>query len=197
MKFHLPLTTRLSGQSVTISNFNMKKDQNGFIALISILILSSVLLASTLALAQFGIANRFFILNLEQKSMSSKRAEACVEIARIKAYNNPSYTTSAMSVTIGGGTCTLTSVAVSGNTTTIKATATETVASIRDLGDVATQNGGKLSLTTALDTLVKGASEDRKPFLCGLLENRFAALSVSHLPSCAGVTVSDPLERCQ
>lgn len=103
----------------------MKKDQHGFIALISILILSSVLLASTLALAQFGIANRFFILNLEQKSMSEKRAEACVEIARIKAYNNPTYTTSATSVTIGGGTCTLTSVAVSGNTTTIKATATE------------------------------------------------------------------------
>jgi hypothetical protein len=63
--------------------------QSGFIALISILIISAVLLATTLGLAQFGIANRFFILNLEQKTDSEKLAEACVQIARIYAYNDP------------------------------------------------------------------------------------------------------------
>lgn len=69
----------------------MKKHstQSGFIALISILIISAVLLATTLGLAQFGIANRFFILNLEQKTDSKRLAEACVQIARIYAYNDP------------------------------------------------------------------------------------------------------------
>lgn len=70
----------------------MKTQQHGFIALISVLILSSVLLASTLSLAQFGIASRFFVLNLEQKAQSQKAAETCLEMMRIKVYNEPTYT---------------------------------------------------------------------------------------------------------
>lgn len=98
----------------------------GFIALISILILSAVLLATTLSLAQFGIANRFFILNLEQKTASKKMAEACVQIARIKVYNDPTYTvTTPFSVTIAGSSCNIYSVYVptGGSNTTIKTTA--------------------------------------------------------------------------
>ena len=89
----------------------MENGQQGFIALISILILSAVLLATTLSLAQFGIANRFFILNLEQKVSSKKLAEACVQIARIKAYNDPTYKVGTpVSVSIAGGTCSIYSV---------------------------------------------------------------------------------------
>jgi hypothetical protein len=100
-----------------------KNPQHGFIALISILILSAVLLATTLSLAQFGIANRFFILNLEQKAVSKKVAEACVQIARIKVYNDPTYTVSTpVSVAIAGGTCNIYTVTVSGSNSSIKAT---------------------------------------------------------------------------
>ena len=70
----------------------MRKTQDGFMALISILVVSAVLLVSTLSLAQFGIANRFFVLNLEQKTASQKSAETCLQMMRVKVYNDPSYT---------------------------------------------------------------------------------------------------------
>ncbi len=104
----------------------MKKHatQHGFIALISILIISAVLLVTTLGLAQFGIANRFFILNLEQKASSKKLAEACVHIARIQTYNDPLFVRNTpLPVPVAGGTCTIISVTPNGNNTTIQASA--------------------------------------------------------------------------
>jgi hypothetical protein len=93
----------------------------GFIALISILILSAVLLVTTFGLAQFGITNRFIILNLEQKASSEKLAEGCAYIARIKAYDDPTYTiTTPFSIDIAKGSCTIYSVEISGNNSTIK-----------------------------------------------------------------------------
>jgi hypothetical protein len=105
----------------------MKRDTatSGFIALISILIVSAVLLATTLGLAQFGLANRFFIMHLEQKAASKNLAEGCVQMARIQAYNDPSYTDSLKDVDIAEKTCTIHSVTNSGSATTIKARATE------------------------------------------------------------------------
>jgi hypothetical protein len=97
----------------------------GFIALISILIISTVLLATTLSLAQFGIANRFFILDLEQKAGSEKLAEACVHIARVRAYNDPAYDTNvAEPIIVGGGACTIHAIDANGDETTIETTAT-------------------------------------------------------------------------
>ncbi len=103
----------------------MQTYTQGFIALLSILIMSTVLLATTLSLAQFGIANRYFILDLELKTMSKKLAEGCVEIARIQAYRNQSYTvlhTSPVIVPIGIKTCTIRSVLQSGTNSTIETT---------------------------------------------------------------------------
>ena len=95
----------------------MNKIQNtnerGYVALISILILSSVLLVTTLSLAQFGIASRFFILDLEFKTVSEKLAEACVHVARIKAYNDPAYEVEVddpVVVSFDGKECTIISV---------------------------------------------------------------------------------------
>lgn len=80
----------------------------------------------------------------------------------------------------------------------LKAAATDTVASITALGAIASQNGGKLSLTTALDTLVLGTSSgDAKAWLCSLFKNRFKDLSVTSLPACAAVPDSPPMELCQ
>lgn len=111
---------------IYIFNMNTRTSQNGFIALISILILSAVLLTTTLGLAQFGIANRFFILNLEQKSSSEKLAEACVHIARIQTYNDPFFVRNTpLEVPIGenGAKCDIVSITPNGRETTLIARA--------------------------------------------------------------------------
>jgi hypothetical protein len=122
----------------------MKKPstQNGFIALISILIVSAVLLATTLGLAQFGIANRFFILNMEQKASSKKLAEACVHIARIQTYNDPTFVRSTpLSVPLTGSTCTIVSITPSGNNSTIE-TSGQTGEAITNLSVVVDNTDG-------------------------------------------------------
>lgn len=88
----------------------MNISSRGFIALISIIIMSVVLLASTLSLAQFGIANRYFILDLENKNASEKLAEACVHMARIYAYNDPLANISTTSKPVGDASCLIMSV---------------------------------------------------------------------------------------
>jgi hypothetical protein len=99
--------------------------QKGFIALISIMIMSVVLLATTLSLAQFGLASRFFILDLEHKSASEKLAEACVHTARISVYNDPLYNpTSPVTIPVGDKSCTILSVQPNGNQSLVKVTAT-------------------------------------------------------------------------
>jgi hypothetical protein len=104
----------------------MKKNERGFIALISVLIISSVLVGTTLSLAQFGIAHRFFILTIEQKSMSYKRAEACIEIVRIYIYNDSLDTIdSPTDIPLTGGTCTIVSTKIIDEKTEVRSLATE------------------------------------------------------------------------
>ncbi len=117
--------------------------QHGFIALISILIISAVLLVTTLGLAQFGIANRFFILNLEQKASSKKLAEACVHIARIQTYNDPLFVRNTpLSVPVAGSTCTIISITPSGNDTTVIHTSAQTGEAITNLSVVVDNTEG-------------------------------------------------------
>ena len=95
----------------------------GFIALITIIVISTVLLVSTLSLAQFGIASRFSILNLEQKAQSEKHAEACIETARITLFNNPLYSIASSApqdIPVGNTFCTIYSVTTFGKETTIE-----------------------------------------------------------------------------
>jgi hypothetical protein len=100
----------------------MKNNPRGFIALISIIIMSVMLLATTLSLAQFGIANRHFILDLENKRASEKLAEACVQVARIHIYNDFSYSVArpGISINVAGEECVIAS--VSGGNIEIQAT---------------------------------------------------------------------------
>jgi hypothetical protein len=79
----------------------------------------------------------------------------------------------------------------------LKDGAIDTAGSIAALGEVAAQNGGKLSLVTALDTLVSSAADGRKPTLCGLFLDRFAVMAVNSLPACAGVSANAPMDPCQ
>ncbi len=73
--------------------------------------MSVVLLATTLSLAQLGLASRSFILDLENKRISEKLAEACVQTARINVYNNPFYESDApVVIPVGITSCTIVSV---------------------------------------------------------------------------------------
>lgn len=79
----------------------------------------------------------------------------------------------------------------------LKAVAIDTLAALGPLGAAAAQNEGKLSLAVALDTLVTAATDEHKPVLCGLLQDRFKSMSITALSACSGVAVSPPLETCQ
>ncbi|QQR65037.1 hypothetical protein IPH92_00445 [Candidatus Kaiserbacteria bacterium] len=97
--------------------------QKGFIALMSITILSIMFFVTTLSLAQFGIASRFFMLELENKSASEHLAEACVHIARIATYNNPLADISNRIIPVGEESCTILSITPQNNESIVDATA--------------------------------------------------------------------------
>jgi hypothetical protein len=127
--------------------------QNGFIALISILIISAVLLATTLGLAQFGIANRFFILNLEQKASSKKLAEACAHIARIQTYNDPLFVRDTLlNVPVGDSTCDIVSITPNGGETVIE-TSAQTGEAITNLSIVVDNTNGNFLSWEEMPTL--------------------------------------------
>jgi hypothetical protein len=68
----------------------MKKD-SGYIALMSAIIISIVLITVVSSVSVSGFFGRFNILDSEYKEISSGLAEACVEIAIIKLANDNSY----------------------------------------------------------------------------------------------------------
>ncbi len=86
----------------------VKNSNRGFIALISILIISVILLTAVFSLAYRGIASRFLLLDLEHKVASEKLAEGCVAVGIIAVVNDPSFTTANRAVPVGGGECVLT-----------------------------------------------------------------------------------------
>jgi hypothetical protein len=67
-------------------------NERGFFALISVLIISSMLLGMTLSLGEAGIMRRFAVLLFEHKHTSEKRAETCVSYAQILVFNDPTFT---------------------------------------------------------------------------------------------------------
>ncbi len=73
--------------------------------------ISAVLVVTVLSLAQFGVASRYFLLDLEQKSASEKLAEGCVRLAQLYIIRDPLTTTASLPFggvfPINGKTCTL------------------------------------------------------------------------------------------
>lgn len=69
----------------------MKNDQQGFVALMAVLIMAVVLFTAVFSVAQFGITSRFTLLDLERKAKSATVAEACIHIARIDVVNDPNH----------------------------------------------------------------------------------------------------------
>ncbi|MEK7063836.1 MAG: hypothetical protein AAB955_04080 [Patescibacteria group bacterium] len=86
----------------------------GFIALISTIVVSFVLILAVVTLGMRGIAGRLYLLDIEHKNTSYALAESCITVGIIKIANDPDYTGTNITVPVGTETCTL--VAVTPNT---------------------------------------------------------------------------------
>ncbi|OGI76052.1 hypothetical protein A3C67_00505 [Candidatus Nomurabacteria bacterium RIFCSPHIGHO2_02_FULL_42_19] len=87
-----------------------KENNSGFIALMSAIIISVVLLLLATNLSLIGFYGRFNILDSELKERSSTLAEACADTAILKLANNPGYNPANEPVNVGGDTCIIQSV---------------------------------------------------------------------------------------
>lgn len=92
------------------------KNQSGFIALTSTIIIVLILVTITVIVSLSGFLGRFNILDKEFKEKSASLAEACVEVAIIRIIGSPSYSPTNECVPIsdscpsGSNTCTIVSV---------------------------------------------------------------------------------------
>lgn len=89
---------------------NLKKQQ-GFIALISAIIISLLLVTISVTVATTGFLSRFNVLASENKERSLGLAEACLEKAVLRLAQNPSDTTTG-SVSVGTESCNVYSVSL-------------------------------------------------------------------------------------
>jgi len=82
----------------------MKNSKNGFIALFSVIIITSVLLISAVALSFTGFLGRFNVFDSELKAESGALAEACIEYARLQFAEDESFSGEG-EVDVGEETC--------------------------------------------------------------------------------------------
>ena len=87
-----------------------KNYKNGFVALITAIILSLILIVVTVTLNRSSFFTRSAILEAEYKEMSSALAEACVDGAMLRIATTPGYSISNDPVIVGTETCTIDSV---------------------------------------------------------------------------------------
>src|SRR3989344_4871014 len=88
-----------------------KNYKNGFVELITAIILSLILIVVTVTLNRSSFFTRSAILEAEYKEMSSALAEACVDVAMLRIATTPGYSISNDPIAIGDETCTIDSVA--------------------------------------------------------------------------------------
>ncbi len=84
----------------------------GFIALMSAIVISAILLLSISASGFISFNSRFNIVNTELKARSLSAAEACVERAKLQIALDPAYSGNE-TMNASGGVCTIRSVTAS------------------------------------------------------------------------------------
>lgn len=82
-----------------------KNNNQGFIALLSVIIISFVLLLIAVTMNFSSFTSRFNILESEYKEKSSALAEGCTQIAHLKIVENTTFTGTSTEI-IGTDTCT-------------------------------------------------------------------------------------------
>lgn len=85
----------------------MKQTPRGFVALMSVIIISVILLLYVFGLGALSFFARFDSLDSENKRISLGLAESCVSAALLKIAQDSTYAPAASgdSVTVSGGTC--------------------------------------------------------------------------------------------
>jgi hypothetical protein len=85
--------------------------QGGFIAIMSVVIISVLLLAITLGMGFSSFFTRFNVLDAESKERSLALAEACGDAAILKLASNKDYVlvSSDHAISVGGDTCNIVS----------------------------------------------------------------------------------------
>lgn len=73
------------------SRNGQNRHEEGFVALMSAIVLSAVLIAVTVALNQAGFFARSALLDSEYKERSAALAEACANVALLKLAADPAY----------------------------------------------------------------------------------------------------------
>ena len=100
---------------------NIDKKPEGFIALITAIALSLILLVVTVTLNQSGFLTRSTLLDAEYKERSSALAEACIDTALLKLANDPSYLGPDLNIAVGSSdTCDIRPVITTGSQKTIQ-----------------------------------------------------------------------------
>ncbi len=79
-------------------------NQSGYIALVSSIIISILLLAVTFTVSSNNFSGRFNVLNAEFKERSLALAEACVDTALLKLAQNPFYSGNE-NISVGNDQC--------------------------------------------------------------------------------------------
>lgn len=101
------------------------KKRNGFMALISVVIISVILLLIATTLSMTGFAGRLNILDSEYKERSLGLAEACVDAAILRLAQTPTYAVNppGVVVPVGVDSCNIRSITPATNPIVIQATA--------------------------------------------------------------------------
>jgi hypothetical protein len=102
---------------------DMHKHPDGFVTLISVLILGAVGLAVAVSLMLLGVDSSRTSLSLEQSLQARGLADACVETALQQIRTNNAFTGTA-NLTFGAGTCTYTVTNTGGTTRSITTSGT-------------------------------------------------------------------------
>lgn len=83
----------------------MSTREHGYIALISVIIISVLLMTIAMAVSLTGFFSRFNILSEEYKERSLALAEACADTALLSLSLDPGYNPSNQTINIGSDAC--------------------------------------------------------------------------------------------
>ena len=99
----------------------LQEDQCGYIALLSIVIVSAVLLIMTISVSATSVLGRVNILDYQYKQVSTALAEGCINTAILKSIHNPGYNPINELVSIGLDYCAIVSITTLGSEKVIHA----------------------------------------------------------------------------
>lgn len=102
---------------------NIPKDRKGYIAVISAVIITAIVMVIALVFSSSNFLGRFDSQTLEMKDMARSAAQGCLEYARLQLAINPNYAGSETR-SVGGYFCSLLSISLQNNLYLIEASST-------------------------------------------------------------------------